>query len=473
MNRRLSALLVLLPALLFTLPAAARAQQVIQTIAIPPSNGASQAIPNGNGAAFDAGRNRLYEVVSYLSGTAAAGNALAVIDGATDSFLAAVPIAAQIGANCAYNPVNDTIYVPTFQGGILLVDPDSLSMTGAIAGVPESSYVAVDEVANRIYASDTRAARIHVIDGTTNQVLGQIALDPRSIFPGELVVNPGANRLYMTYRSGPCVLPGGPCFYPLVVIDLATNSVAAQLDPLGSPFSAMALDRAHGRLYVGESNARALWVLDLASETFSAQAVPVPGTGSIRDLAFNSSSNRLYMTRVPGGTLEVLDPASFALLGMLQVSNTDLFGISVDEAAGRLFLADRGRSGSNPEPGRIHVVLDARRVRIDIKPGSQINSINLGSNGTVAVAILSDPGFDAATVDPLTVTLASARVRLKGKGTPMASLEDVNGDGLPDLVVHVETEALELSAGDAEAKLAGATSGGQTIAGSDTVRVVP
>jgi len=49
------------------------------------------------------------------------------------------------------------------------------------------------------------------------------------------------------------------------------------------------------------------------------------------------------------------------------------------------------------------------------------------------VAILSTPTFDARTVDSTTVTLASAPVALKGKGRPMTSFEDVNGDGLLDL----------------------------------------
>ena len=112
-------------------------------------------------------------------------------------------------------------------------------------------------------------------------------------------------------------------------------------------------------------------------------------------------------------------------------------------------------------------------VLIDIKPGSFPNSINLGSNGTVAVAILSTSSFDATTIDPQTITLASAPVQLKGKGTPMSSVEDVNGDGLPDLVVHVSTSALQLSQADTQADLEGATFGGLQVKGSDTVRVVP
>lgn len=113
------------------------------------------------------------------------------------------------------------------------------------------------------------------------------------------------------------------------------------------------------------------------------------------------------------------------------------------------------------------------QVQIDIKPGSFPNSINLGSNGTVPVAILSSAGFDARTVDPLTVQLAGASVPLRGKGTPMASFQDVNGDGLLDLVVHVSTEALTLGIGDTLAVLTATTFGGLPIRGTDTVRIVP
>lgn len=113
------------------------------------------------------------------------------------------------------------------------------------------------------------------------------------------------------------------------------------------------------------------------------------------------------------------------------------------------------------------------KVTIDIKPGSFPNSINLANEGTVPVAILSTPTFDATTVNPLTVTLAGAPVKLKGKGTPMAAKEDVNGDGLLDLVVHVSTGALQLSSSDTEAVLEGKTFDGVPIIGTDSVRIVP
>ena len=113
------------------------------------------------------------------------------------------------------------------------------------------------------------------------------------------------------------------------------------------------------------------------------------------------------------------------------------------------------------------------QVAIDIKPGSSQNTINLGANGDVPVAILSSATFDATTVNPTTVTLAGASVAFRGRGTPISSAQDVNGDGLLDLVVHVSTEALQLSDEDTNATLLGQTYGGQFITGTDSVRIVP
>ena len=109
---------------------------------------------------------------------------------------------------------------------------------------------------------------------------------------------------------------------------------------------------------------------------------------------------------------------------------------------------------------------------IDIKPGSYPNSINLGSNGVVPVAVLSTSDFDATTIVPLTVSLASAPVNLKGNGTPQYSFQDVNNDSLLDLIVQVSTQALQLSSTDQTANFLGYTSDNTEVIGSDMVRVV-
>lgn len=107
------------------------------------------------------------------------------------------------------------------------------------------------------------------------------------------------------------------------------------------------------------------------------------------------------------------------------------------------------------------------KVNIDIKPGSFPNSINLKSKGNIPVAILSDATFDATTVDPSTVVFASA-FPLPIGGSP----EDVNGDGKLDIVLHFDTQALNLKPGDTAAMLTGRTLSGQEFTGGNSVRIV-
>ena len=112
------------------------------------------------------------------------------------------------------------------------------------------------------------------------------------------------------------------------------------------------------------------------------------------------------------------------------------------------------------------------QVSVDIKPGGTPNSINLKSHGTVPVAILTAATFDATRVDPTTVTLAGALVKLKKNGTPMAAYEDVDGDGRADLVLHVSTQDLQLDESSTEAVLKGWTFDEKAITGADAVRIV-
>jgi hypothetical protein len=113
-------------------------------------------------------------------------------------------------------------------------------------------------------------------------------------------------------------------------------------------------------------------------------------------------------------------------------------------------------------------------VGIDIKPGSDPNSINLGSAGVVPVAILGSTTFDATQVDPESVTLAGASVRLIGRGSKFAcAKEDANGDGFVDLVCHVETAQFMIESGSTSAVLTATTFAGQNIRGEDSIHIVP
>ena len=112
-------------------------------------------------------------------------------------------------------------------------------------------------------------------------------------------------------------------------------------------------------------------------------------------------------------------------------------------------------------------------VVIDIKPGDDPNSINVNDrnkNAVIPVAILSDAGFDASSVDPSTVAFGpNGAVIAHASG----HIDDVNADGFPDLLLHFKTVDTGIACGDTSATLTGTTFGGESIEGMDSVNPVP
>jgi hypothetical protein len=113
-------------------------------------------------------------------------------------------------------------------------------------------------------------------------------------------------------------------------------------------------------------------------------------------------------------------------------------------------------------------------IDIDIKPGSDSNCINLGSAGVILVAALSSATFDATQIDPASVTLAGASIKRVGKSDKFpANYEDVNGDGLLDLVCQVLTEELLIEPGESMASFEAETFDAISVRGEDSVCIVP
>ena len=114
-------------------------------------------------------------------------------------------------------------------------------------------------------------------------------------------------------------------------------------------------------------------------------------------------------------------------------------------------------------------------VDIDIKPGSDPNSINCNNeNESIAVAILTTDDFDATSVDHTTVTFEGASETHVNKSTSVARRheEDVDGDGDTDLVLHFRLGDTDLSCDSTEGTLVGENFDGRDIEGTDAVRMI-
>ncbi len=138
----------------------------------------------------------------------------------------------------------------------------------------------------------------------------------------------------------------------------------------------------------------------------------------------------------------------------------------------RDFLGASGTCSEDPgvfATGTCSVTRIRTSVNIDIKPGSDPNSINPFSRGKIPVTILKTETFDAIQIDPLTVEFGPGRAT---ESHGRSHVKDINQDGDVDLVLHFNTQDTGIQCGDTEASLTGETWAGDPITGTDAIRTV-
>jgi len=141
----------------------------------------------------------------------------------------------------------------------------------------------------------------------------------------------------------------------------------------------------------------------------------------------------------------------------------------------KLFGLDVPSEGEDATFGFTSIPKSINPANIDVKPGSNRNSVNPKSHGVTPVAILTTdsventPFLDASTID-----VTKIRFGLNGTETVPVhdALEDVDGDGDLDLILHFNIQKTGINCGDSSVVLTGETFDGQAIKGSDSIVTV-
>jgi hypothetical protein len=90
-------------------------------------------------------------------------------------------------------------------------------------------------------------------------------------------------------------------------------------------------------------------------------------------------------------------------------------------------------------------------VRIRVLPGAPAKGAKKDASGHLSLVVLTTDRFDALTIDPATVTFAGASVSMDGNGKYKVSTEDVDGNGMDDLVVTFSLKDLQVGPQPAKA----------------------
>ena len=115
------------------------------------------------------------------------------------------------------------------------------------------------------------------------------------------------------------------------------------------------------------------------------------------------------------------------------------------------------------------VALPAREILIDIKPGSWPNTVNLRKGGVIPVAVLSTYDLDATVVDDRRARFGPAGAAIVHES---GHYEDVDGDGMVDLLLHFDATTTGIGCGDESAELRSVDGAGLAIVGTDLIKTV-
>ena len=202
---------------------------------------------------------------------------------------------------------------------------------------------------------------------------------------------------------------------------------------------------------------------------------PIVDQGQYTDLDGWSFSTHGFFTNVPAAaTIILVDEGNRPV--MIEYPHGSGVVIATLSTSEYMYAGNFGSSPRNRKLLANEIAyqdsLRMTAVDIDIKPHSFPNSIKTRSRGRIPVAILSSPTFDATTeIDKNTPTF--------GKSGDEPSLafckngnEDVNDDGLLDVVCHFYTQDTGFQVGDTKGILKGMTQGGLTFWGEDSVRIL-
>ena len=281
------------------------------------------------------------------------------------------------------------------------LDPHTLAVQAEIALPKKGFGVTLDDASGRLYVGHSVDAAISVIDIASNRVLGTVQVDEKvrgedgkenyTYFLRELQLDATGQRLYAPGR--------GMKDSALFALDAKNLKLEKTIAGIGPGATGVAMDDARGRVFVSTLLGR-LVTVDAGSLAI-ARNVESGGAEQPLNLAFDAASNRVlavdqglesmpgfqekmqpgFVSRHPGNRLVALDPETGKLLHEAPTGKGPLT-LRLDAARKRLYVTNR-------EGGSLTVLDSASYAAIaTVELGGHPNSMALDeASGTLFVSV--------------------------------------------------------------------------------------
>jgi YVTN family beta-propeller protein len=214
----------------------------------------------------------------------------------------------------AVNSTTNTIYaVNSYASTVAVIDGATNAVTATIAVPSVPLGVAVNPVTNTVYLTNQSANTVTVINGATNAVSATISLGSGTT-PQGIAVNPTTNTIYVTNEASSTVS----------VISGLTNTVTASISTSSEPLG-IDVDPITNSVYVGDPF-NVVLINGTTNTVFgNVAAVPVP---YVTGIAADPGRNIVYATN---WSLNSPAPTSLAVLTspLIQLYWSDVNGDGV------------------------------------------------------------------------------------------------------------------------------------------------
>ncbi len=278
--------------------------------------------------AFNPSGTLAYVVNSNIISNVDAGSTVNVINTATGSVVATIPVACP--GQLAVNPTNTLVYVEqsnfycNFGPNVIVISTSSFTVVNVI-GLSTSYPTGITfNPSNTLayVASLTSPGEISVINLATNTVVNTI-LDG-GVHPYTIAINP-SNTLGYAVNLGSASVS---------VINLATNTVVNTIGVNSDP-DFIAINPSNTLAYVSYFNSNPVSIINLATNTV-VNTISVPSGSGPQLIQLNPSNTLAYVSNQGGQTLSAINLATNTVVNTISVQNSA--DLAINPVTGNVWL---------------------------------------------------------------------------------------------------------------------------------------